>query len=84
MNTHNLTTKTLEGREWQTPVRFFIYDPDAIAGEENDNPELNDYGDIVETDLRGFLEAAGEISIEQNTIFANGVSQIVLTKMPKG
>lgn len=60
------------------PVRFFIYDEEA----------LNEYdactGDIVECDEDTFLASPWPISYERNTVFANGVSQICLTKMPEG
>lgn len=56
------------------PVRFFIYDYDANEGE----------GDIIEVDENAFLEAQGEIDYERHTVFANGVSQICLTKEPRG
>lgn len=50
-------------------VRFFIFDED-----ENDIQECN------ETD---FLACEYPISYERHTIFANGVDQVCLTKMPQ-
>ena len=61
-----------------TPVRFFIWQeaPDA------DNPILQEEGDFMECDENDFLQAEGEIEYERHTVFANGVSQICLTKNP--
>jgi hypothetical protein len=72
MNTYKLTSN--DNPATQIPVRFFVYDPEGD----------DEMGDLVETNLSGFLAAEGEISVEQHTVFENGVAQIVLTKMPKG
>ncbi len=49
------------------PVRFFVvsYEDDA---------------DIIEVSESEFLAHDGRISYERNTVFANGVDQICLTK----
>lgn len=52
------------------PVRFFVY---------ANNP-ADDEVDIFEVDERDFLEATGNIEYERHTVFANGVTQICLTK----
>lgn len=56
-------------------VRYFIYDQEAetVSGEP---------GDIVECTESQFLEAVGSITYERHTIYANGVDQICLTKIP--
>lgn len=75
MSKYNLTwTNMHAGAECSLPVRFFIYDPEANAGE----------GGIVETGFQGFEQADGEISYERHTIRENGCKQICLTKMPRG
>jgi len=51
-------------------VRFFIFSDEEV--------------DIVECSEREFLESSYPILYERNTIRENGVSQICLTKMPKG
>lgn len=56
------------------PVRFFIYDYDI---EYN---TINEEDPIRECTEAEFLEAAGKIEYERHTVFANGVSQICLTK----
>jgi hypothetical protein len=54
------------------PVRFFAYDEEAgEAGE----------GSIVEVTEDVFMYTRGTISYERHTVFANGVSQICLTKI---
>jgi hypothetical protein len=59
------------------PVRFFIYSEEAqnIDGEP---------GDLIEVDESDFMACTYPISYERNTMFLNGVNQIVLTKMPRG
>lgn len=75
MREYNLIWKEGTGLTSGIPTRFFVF-----------NEEVNtpDEGEVMETDLFAFLEAPGEISIERHTIRENGVSQIVMTKMPKG
>ncbi len=65
-------SKSLKG----IPVRFFIYD------EEIHNEYDNTYGNYVEATEQQFMDAPGTIEYERNTVFANGVSQICLTKNP--
>ncbi len=55
------------------PVRFFIFDE---VDDEDGDPTV----DIVEVDELDFIAAKGTISYERHTVFANGVSQICLTK----
>lgn len=52
------------------PVRFFVITSDCESG------------DIIEAEVTEseFLEFEGDISYERHTVFANGVSQICLTK----
>lgn len=52
------------------PVRYFVHDIDG------------DSADAVECTESQFMEAAGLISYERHTVYANGVDQICLTKMP--
>lgn len=54
------------------PVRFFVYD------DELEEP------DIRECDESDFIACEYPISYERHTVFENGVSQICLTKMPRG
>ena len=51
------------------PIRYFIYSYD-------DEPE----GDLIEVTELDFIEHEGTISYERHTMFANGASQICLTK----
>jgi len=51
-------------------VRFFIFSDEEC--------------EIVECSEREFLDSPDPIEYERNTIQENGVSQICLTKMPKG
>lgn len=62
-------------------VRFFVYNSEANDLEVCDP---NEQGDIVECDEATFLEDKNPISYERHTVFDNGVSQICLTKMPRG
>ncbi len=55
------------------PVRFFVIG-------DNEGGEL----DLIEVDEGEFENAPGNISYERHTIFANGVSQICLTKSSYG
>jgi hypothetical protein len=50
------------------PVRYFIFSYDV-------DPE-----NVIEATEQEFLEASGEITYERHTVFANGVSQVCLTK----
>ena len=56
------------------PVRFFLIRMDDEDGEI----------DTHEVDEQEFLNAEGVIEYERFTVFANGVSQICLTKNPFG
>jgi len=56
------------------PVRFFVWE-----GQENYGTYEHDF---VECDEQTFLEAEGAIEYARHTVFANGVSQICLTKDP--
>lgn len=58
-----------QGKPLSVPVRFFIYDDEA--------------GDIFECDEAAFLDCNYAIDYKRHTVFANGVSQICLTKMPQ-
>lgn len=53
------------------PVRFFIFLDTEGEG----------YGDITEVGEQEFLEYHGTLSYQRHTVFANGVSQICLTKI---
>ena len=56
------------------PVRFFVYDDEANEGE----------GDLIECNEADFIACEYPIEYERNTVHANGVKQICLTKMPRG
>lgn len=58
-------------------IRFFVYD-DEIENEDGYG------GDIRECDELEFIACEYDIRYERNTVRENGVSQICLTKMPKG
>ena len=53
-------------------VRYFVYDDDP----DNDGK--------AEVDEAAFLESDLPIYYERHTMWANGVDQICLSKMPKG
>lgn len=59
------------------PVRFFIYEFDK----ENEENQDTDNG-FIEVSEAHFLTGEGTIEYERHTVFANGVSQICLTKNP--
>lgn len=67
---------TKDFKPMNVPVRFFIFDED-IHNEYDDT-----YGNYIEADETGFIDATGKIEYERHTVFANGVSQICLTKSP--
>lgn len=58
------------GKITGVPVRFFMY------GQEGGDI------DFIECTESDFLAAEGAIEYERHTVFANGVSQICLTKNP--
>lgn len=60
------------------PVRFFVYDEEIF----NEYDETN--GNYREATEQEFLEAEGAIEYERHTVYANGCSQICLTKNPFG
>lgn len=57
------------------PVRYYIYDPEAVT-------ESGERGDIVECTEAEFVTYPGIMTYERHTVYANGVDQICLTKMP--
>lgn len=56
-------------------VRFFVMDYDT---------EDNKCFDLMEVSESEFLENTDPITYERHTVRENGVSQICLTKMPRG
>lgn len=58
------------------PCRFFVYDHELDDDGGGGGPK--------EVDLFEFEEAGGDITLERHTVRENGVSQICLTKMPRG
>lgn len=59
--------KGCTGPSFQTTIRFFILDEEAL--------------EYIEVDHHEFEQAEGVIEYERNTIAEHGVSQICLTKV---
>ena len=67
------------GKISNVPIRFFI---EALIESDNEDDEFleESYHSDIECTEAEFLEAEGDIHYERHTVFANGTSQICLTK----
>ena len=65
-----------QNQNLNAPIRFFIFEDCGI----------DDESEVIECSEQAFLNAPADwpITYERHTVFANGVSQVCLTKMPKG